>query len=64
MEEFMKIRFILVVLLFGVSMLGFSQTAFTVSNTATWIEAVNGIRSGGNNKEYKITVTGTVSVPA
>jgi len=29
----------------------------------TWIEAVNGIRNGGNNTEYVITVTGTISVP-
>ena len=60
----MKTGLILTVLLAGVSALGFSQTAFTVRNTATWIEAVNGIRNGGNDQEYKITVTGTVSVPA
>jgi len=60
----MKIGLIVAVLLTGVSAFGFSQTAFTVRNTATWIEAVNGIRNGGNDKEYKITVTGTVSVPA
>jgi len=59
----MKKIFILTGLLASVAALGFSQTAFTVSNAAGWIDAVNGIRSGGNNKEYAITVTGTVSVP-
>jgi len=29
----------------------------------TWIEAVGGIRSGGNNKTHNITVTGDISVP-
>ena len=60
----MKKALILSILLAGVSVLGFSQTAYTVRNTATWIEAVNGIRNGGNDQEYTITVTGTVSVPA
>jgi len=60
----MKKGLILTVMLASVPVLGFSQTAFTVRNAATWIEAVNGIRSGGNDQEYTITVTGTVSVPA
>jgi len=51
-------------MLAGVLAFGFSQTAYAVRNAATWIEAVNGIRSGGNDQEYTITVTGTVSVPA
>jgi hypothetical protein len=38
--------------------------SWTVNNTATWIEAVNGIRNGGNNKVHTITVTGNVSIPA
>jgi len=33
-------------------------TSWTVYDTNTWIEAVNGIRSGGNNKRHTITVTG------
>lgn len=60
----MKKGLFLTVLLAGVSALGFSQTVFSVSNVAAWIEAVNGIREGGNDKEYAINVTGTVSVPA
>jgi len=59
----MKKILIVTVLLVCAAVLGFSQTAWTVSNAAGWIDAVNGIRSGGNNKEYAITVTGTVSVP-
>jgi hypothetical protein len=60
----MKKALIVSVLLSSVTALGFSQTAFAVRNTATWIEAVGGIRNGGNDKEYVITVTGTVSVPS
>jgi hypothetical protein len=62
----MKKILIFTVLLVGVLTLGFSQAgnSWTVNNTASWIEAVNGIRSGGNNKTYTITVTGNVSVPA
>jgi len=59
----MKKALILTVLLAGVPALSFSQTTFVVRNTATWIEAVNGVRNGGNGQEYTITVTGTVSVP-
>jgi len=59
----MKKIFVLTVLLAGVAVLSFSQTAYTVSNAAGWIDAVNGIRSGGDNKEYTITVTGIISVP-
>jgi len=36
---------------------------WTVRNAAGWIEAVNGIRSGGNNTTYSITITGNISVP-
>jgi len=36
---------------------------WNVNNAATWIEAVNGIKSGGNNKAHIITVTGDISVP-
>ena len=60
----MKKIFILTGLLAGIAVLGFSQTAWTVNNAAGWIDAVNGIRSSGNNKEYTITVNGTVSVPS
>jgi len=60
----MKKALVVLVLLACVSALGFSQTVFTVRNTAGWIEAVGNIRSGGNSKAYTITVTGTVSVPA
>jgi hypothetical protein len=61
----MRKGLILSVLLMNVVTFGFSQTAaWTVNNVGTWIEAVNGIRSGGNDKEYTITVTSTVSVPA
>jgi len=40
-----------------------SHVLWNVNNMASWIEAVNGIRNGGNNKVHSITVTGTVSVP-
>ena len=59
----MKKTLILTILLVSVSALCFSQT-WTVSNMAGWIEAVGGIRGGGNNKEYKITVTGNINVPS
>jgi len=60
----MKKGLILTVMLVSVLALGFSQsTSWNVNNVATWVEAVNGIRSGGNNKEYTITVTGNLSVP-
>ena len=60
----MKKRLILAVMLTSILALGYSQNAsWNVTNTVTWIEAVNGIRSGGNNKEYSITVTGNISVP-
>jgi hypothetical protein len=62
----MKKILIFTVLLVGVLVFGFTQTGNTwiVNNTAVWIEAVNGIRSGGNNKTYTITVNGNVSVPS
>jgi len=36
---------------------------WNVNNTATWIEVVGGVRSGGNNKSYVIIITGDISVP-
>ena len=51
-------------MLAGALVFGFSQTAYTVRNATGWIEAVNGIRNGGDGQEYAITVTGTVAVPA
>jgi hypothetical protein len=65
-EFYMKKCLILFVLLLSVSRFAFSQTgnSWNVTNTSTWIEAVNGIRSGGNDKTHTITVTGTISVPA
>jgi len=60
----MKKGLILSVMLVNVLALVYSQsTSWTVTNVTTWVEAVNGIRSGGNNKEYTIAVTGNVSVP-
>ena len=61
----MKKGFILTVMLVSVLALGYSQTgSWNVTNVATWVEAVGAIRSGGNNKEYVITVTGNISVPS
>ena len=60
----MKKAVIFTVLLVSVFVLGYSQTAYTVRNVAGWIEAVNGIRNGGNDQEYNITVTGNISIPA
>jgi hypothetical protein len=63
-EQKMKKGLILTVMLVTVLALVYSQsTSWTVTNVSTWVEAVNGIRSGGNNKDYTITVTGNVSVP-
>jgi hypothetical protein len=59
----MKKGLIFMVMLVSIPVLSFSQT-WAVNNVGTWIEAVNGIRNGGNDQEYTITVTGTVSVPA
>jgi len=51
-------------MLVGVLALSFPQsTTFAVNNVSSWIEAVNGVRSGGDNKEYTITVTGNISMP-
>jgi predicted outer membrane repeat protein len=61
-EKEMKKGLIFWVMLAGTAALGFSQTAWTVSNAASWVEAVNGIRNGGNSKVHTITVSGTVSV--
>ena len=61
----MKKVLFFVVMLVNILVLGFSQTnAWTVNNIAAWIDVVGGIRSGGNNKEYAVTVTGTISVPS
>jgi len=61
----MKKRLILIVLLMSVLSFGFSQTggSWTVNNIATWIEAVGGIRSGGNDKTHIITVMSNISIP-
>ena len=37
--------------------------SWNINNVAGWIEAVNGIRSGGNNKVHNIIITGTVLIP-
>ena len=64
-EQEMKKGFTLTVMMVGVLALGYSQNAsWNVTNVATWVEAVGAIRSGGNNKEYTITVTGNISVPS
>jgi len=61
----MKKGFILTVMLVSVLALGHSQAgSWNVTNVATWVEAVGAIRSGGNNKEYVITVNGNISVPS
>jgi hypothetical protein len=36
--------------------------SWAVNNSASWIEAVNGIRNGGNNKNHIVTVSGDISV--
>jgi len=35
---------------------------WTVNSPAGWIDAVNGIRNGGNNREHSIIVSGNISV--
>jgi len=60
----MKKAVIFTAMLAGALAFGFSQTAYTVRNAAGWVEAVNGIRNGGNDQEYTITVTGNINVPA
>ena len=61
----MKKGFILVVMLAGIAALGFGQVndSWNVQNQSTWIEAVNGVRSGGNNKTHTIKITGNFSIP-
>ena len=60
----MKKKLILTVILVSVLTLGFSQTKqWTVSNESTWINAVNGIRTGGNNMNHNIVFSGSISVP-
>ena len=41
-----------------------ARYTWTVNNLSSWIEAVNGVRNGGNNSTHLISVTGTVSVPS
>ena len=48
----MKKGWIFIVLLVSVLASGFTQSNWTVANVATWIEAVNGIRNGGNDKNH------------
>ena len=60
----MKKVSIFVTMLLGILTLGFSQTSeWTVNNAATWIDAVNGVRTGGNNRAHRITLNGNISVP-
>jgi len=64
-EKEMKKGLILTIMLVSVLTLGYSQTgSWNVTNVATWVEAIGAIRSGGNNKEYVITVNGNISVPS
>ena len=60
----MKKGLIFIAMLAGVLICGYSQTDYRVHNTSSWIEAINGIRSGENDHAYTITVTGNISVPA
>jgi len=39
-----------------------TPVSWVVHDMATWGEAVNGIRNGGNNKAHTITVSGNISV--
>jgi hypothetical protein len=41
-----------------------AQYTWTVNNLSSWIEAVNGVRNGGNNSAHFISVSGTVSIPS
>jgi len=41
---------------------GPAATHWTVNNEAAWIEAVNGIRTGGNDKAHVVTISGNLSV--
>jgi hypothetical protein len=41
-----------------------AQYTWTVNNLSSWIEAVNGVRNGGNNSTHFIFVSGTVSIPS
>ena len=60
----MKKLLIFSVMLVNILALGFSQTvSWDVNNAASYIDAVNRVRNGGNNREYIITVTGNISVP-
>ena len=40
-----------------------SENVLWNGNESTWIEAVNGIRGGGNNRQHTITVSGNVIAP-
>ena len=62
----MKKVFILLIFSINVVSFSFSQTTnlWNVNNTSGWIEAINGIRNGGNDKEYTINVSNNISIPA
>jgi len=64
----MRKGLIVTIMLFGATAIGFSQnnevTGWEVRNTAGWIDAVNGIRQGGNGKSHIITVTGSINIPS
>jgi len=58
-------KIIFFVLFINVLVFGFTQTTnWNVNNTATWIEAINGIRRSGNNRTHIITVNGNFSIPS
>jgi hypothetical protein len=60
----MKKGFVFAVLLESVLTLGYSEPVqWNVNNLATWIEAVGGIRSAGDNNSHIIKLTGTISIP-
>jgi hypothetical protein len=50
-------------ILTAVPSLADARVLWTVNNVASWIGAVNGIRSGGENKVHIITISGNISVP-
>jgi len=49
--------------LVSMSAMASARATWTVNNAASWIDAVNGIRNGGNNKVHTINVSGNISVP-
>ncbi|GBU21613.1 hypothetical protein R80B4_01509 [Fibrobacteres bacterium R8-0-B4] len=40
-----------------------SSVNWTVNSTEAWIEAVTGIKTGGNWKDYTVTVSGDIPIP-